>query len=75
MSRALLLTPHAEIDQKPELGAFSAKDIVLMERRPVKSGIQTIRIVTKRKPAFAGIDPYNKYIDRNGDDNVVAVTQ
>ncbi|GGA42657.1 ABC transporter permease/M1 family aminopeptidase [Sphingomonas psychrolutea] len=62
-------------DQKPELGAFSAKDIVLMERRPVKSGIQTIRIVTKRKPAFAGIDPYNKYIDRNGDDNVVAVTQ
>ena len=46
-----------------------------MERRPVKSGIQTIRIVTKRKPAFAGIDPYNKYIDRNGDDNVVAVTQ
>jgi aminopeptidase N len=61
-------------DQKPELGAFSAKDIVLMERRPVRSGVQTIRIVTKRKPAFAGIDPYNKYIDRNGDDNVVAVT-
>ena len=60
-------------DQKPELGAFSAKDVVLMERRPVKSGTQTIRVVTKRKPAFAGIDPYNKYIDRNSDDNVVAV--
>ena len=61
-------------DQKPELGAFSAKDIVLMERRPVKSGMQTIRIVTRRKPAFAGIDPYTKYIDRNSDDNVTAVT-
>ena len=61
-------------DQKPELGAFSAKDIVLMERRPVRSGTQTIRIVTRRKPAFAGIDPYNKYVDRNSDDNVVAVT-
>ena len=24
--------------------------------------------------AFAGVDPYNKYIDRNSDDNVVAVT-
>ena len=60
--------------QKPDLGAFSAKDIVLMERRPVKSGLQTIRIVTRRKPAFAGIDPYTKYVDRNSDDNVMAVT-
>ena len=62
-------------DQKPELGAFSAKDVILMERRPVQSGTQTIRIVTRRKPAFAGIDPYNKYIDRNSDDNVVAVSE
>lgn len=60
-------------DQKPEYGAFSAKDVVLMERRPVTSGDQTIRIVTRRKPAFAGIDPYNKFIDRNSDDNVVSV--
>ena len=61
-------------DQKPELGAFAAKDVILMERRPITSGLQTIRIVTRRKPAFAGIDPYNKYVDRNSDDNVVAVT-
>ena len=60
-------------DQKPEYGAFAAKDVVSMERRPVRSGMQTIRIVTRRKPAFAGIDPYNKFIDRNSDDNVVAV--
>jgi len=26
-----------------------------------------------RKPAFVGVDPYNKRIDRNSDDNVVAV--
>ena len=61
-------------DQKPELGAFAAKDVILLQRRPVVSGVQTIRIVTRRKPAFAGIDPYNKYVDRNSDDNVVAVT-
>ncbi|PZN92148.1 MAG: aminopeptidase [Alphaproteobacteria bacterium] len=60
-------------DQKPEYGAFAAKDVILMERRPVTSGTQVIRILTRRRPAFAGIDPYNKYIDRNSDDNVVAV--
>lgn len=61
-------------DARPGVGAFAAKDVVLMERRPIRTGEQAIRIVTKRKPAFAGIDPYNKYIDRNSDDNLVAVT-
>lgn len=30
---------------------------------------------TRAKPAFAGLDPYNFYIDRNGDDNIQAVTE
>jgi aminopeptidase N len=59
---------------RPGLGAFSAKDVDFMERRPIVSGEQQIRLVTKRKPIFAGVDPYNKYVDRNSDDNVVAVT-
>jgi hypothetical protein len=45
----------------------------MMETRPVRSGAQQIRIVTARKPGFVGVDPYNKFIDRNGDDNVVPV--
>jgi hypothetical protein len=61
-------------DARPGQGAFDAKDVISMARRPIKSGEQMIRIVTARKPAFAGIDPYNKYIDRNSDDNVMAVT-
>ncbi|OYY71877.1 ABC transporter permease/M1 family aminopeptidase [Sphingomonas sp. 28-63-12] len=61
-------------DARPGIGAFSAKDVDLIERRPVASGEQKITIISKKKPAFAGIDPYNKYIDRNSDDNVVAVT-
>ena len=61
-------------DARPGLGAFAAKDVISMTRLPVKSGKQVIRVVSTRKPAFAGIDPYNKYVDRNGDDNVVAVT-
>ncbi|MGA1797163.1 M1 family aminopeptidase [Sphingomonas sp. 4RDLI-65] len=61
-------------DQRPGLGSFALRDVILKERRPIVSGMQTLRIVTKRKPAFAGVDPYNMYVDRNGDDNVVAVT-
>jgi hypothetical protein len=62
-------------DKRPGLGAFSAGDVILMERRPIRTGQQTVRVVTKRAPAFAGIDPYNTYIDRNSDDNVTAVTR
>jgi aminopeptidase N len=60
--------------ERPGQGAFSKKDVLFLERRPVKSGSQQIRIVTKQKPAFAGVDPYNKYVDRNSDDNVIDVT-
>ena len=41
-----------------------------MERQKVHSGKQVFRFVTDRKPAHAGIDPYNFYIDRNAGDNV-----
>jgi aminopeptidase N len=60
---------------RPGVGAFAAKDVLLMERRPVRSGKQEIRVVTKGEPKFAGVDPYNKYVDRNSDDNVAGVTR
>jgi aminopeptidase N len=60
---------------RPGQGAFSKKDVLFLERRPVKTGTQQIRIVTKQRPAFAGVDPYNKYVDRNSDDNVIDVTE
>ena len=59
---------------RPGQGAFGKVDVLLMERRPIKDGQQQLRIITRAKPAFAGIDPYNKFVDRNSDDNVVAVT-
>jgi aminopeptidase N len=55
---------------RPGLGAFSAKDVIVMGREPVKSGVQRITLHSKVKPTFAGVDPYNFYIDRNSDDNV-----
>ncbi|MEP6983675.1 MAG: M1 family aminopeptidase, partial [Sphingomicrobium sp.] len=58
---------------RPGLGAFSQKDVITMDRRPLRNGDQQIVLHTARKPAFAGVDPYNFYIDRNSDDNVKEV--
>lgn len=58
---------------EPGKGRFDEDDVVLLERRPIRSGVQTLRFVTRREPKFAGVDPYNKWIDRNSDDNVRAV--
>jgi aminopeptidase N len=59
---------------RPGLGAFSSKDVVLMGREPVRSGVHKIVLRSKARPDFAGVDPYNFYVDRNSDDNVHAVT-
>jgi hypothetical protein len=59
---------------RPGIGAFGKNDVVSIERKPVKNGVQTIVVTSKIKPKFAGVDPYNFYIDKNSDDNVVDVT-
>jgi ABC-type transport system involved in multi-copper enzyme maturation permease subunit len=56
---------------EPGRDAFHAKNVIVMERRPIRSGAQVLRFVTDRKPTHAGIDPYNYYIDRNSRDNVL----
>jgi hypothetical protein len=55
---------------RPELGAFAAKDVIVMGREAVRSGVQRVTLHSKAKPLFAGVDPYNYYVDRNSDDNV-----
>jgi len=59
---------------RPEGGAFNRADVLSMQRYPVRSGQQVIEVVTAREPKFAGVDPYNFTIDRDSDDNLVAVT-
>ena len=58
----------------PGRGAFAAKDVLLLQRVPIRSGTQTITLVSAAKPGFAGADPYNVRIDRNSDDNVIATS-
>ncbi len=59
---------------RPGQGAFDARNVLVMTRLPVKSGKQTLVLISKTKPTVAGIDPYAKYVDRNADDNLVDVS-
>lgn len=43
-------------------------------KRKIKSGINTFEIIVDKEPYQAGIDPYNKLIDRTIDDNIRKVT-
>jgi aminopeptidase N len=58
---------------EPGKRAFDEKSVIAFDRRPIRTGTQVLRFVTSEKPAFAGVDPYNKWIDRDSNDNVEAV--
>lgn len=59
--------------RKPDDKAFGPRDVIFMQRRPVVSGAQTVSVIVDRKPAFAGVDPYDTLIDRDSDANLTAV--
>ena len=48
--------------------AFDSSHVILMERHPIRSARQVLKFVSDRKPSYAGVDPYNFYIDRNSAD-------
>lgn len=58
---------------EPGKKGYSARDVLLMQRHRVRTGTQTVTLTVDRRPTHVGVDPYNKRIDRNSDDNVVAV--
>ncbi len=59
---------------RPGLGEFSQKNVLFFALEPMHSGVQKVTLHTTAKPTFAGVDPYNFYVDRNSDDNVHEVT-
>ncbi|WP_343347870.1 M1 family aminopeptidase [Sphingomicrobium sp. XHP0239] len=60
---------------RPGFGQFDEGDVIYLEPRQLTNGRATITLTSARRPAFVGIDPYNRYIDRNSDDNVEAVSE
>ncbi|MDP1737209.1 MAG: M1 family aminopeptidase [Caulobacter sp.] len=57
----------------PGKKGFDRGNILLFERRPIRSGTQTLTFVVDKAPRYGGVDPYNFLIDRNSDDNVSQV--
>ena len=58
---------------EPGKSDFTRKSVLKLERRTLRDGAQQIVLYSDAKPVYAGIDPYNKRIDRDSDDNVLAV--
>ncbi|MBW3628777.1 MAG: hypothetical protein KY464_05700, partial [Gemmatimonadetes bacterium] len=61
-----VFAPNAEDDKA--LG-----EPLYLRKHRLTGGAQTVRVTVDAPPGRAGIDPYHKLIDRNGDDNAVAV--
>jgi hypothetical protein len=61
-----------------EIGVFSGKKDeekpLYLEKKRMTQERQTYTILVDEKPTFAGIDPYNKLIDRIADDNMIEVS-
>jgi len=57
----------------PGTQGFDEKAVLLLQPRQIRTGVQTLTFVVDKAPKFAGVDPYNTVIDRNGDDNTLKV--
>lgn len=55
----------ARTDEKSE----ATEEVLYLRKHHVTPRTKQIRIVTDAKPHEVGVDPYNKLIDRNSDDN------
>jgi hypothetical protein len=45
----------------------------MLEKHRVQTGESTFEFIVDERPTHVGIDPYNKLIDRNSDDNLQAL--
>lgn len=59
-------------DNKNKQG-MTVKSPLIIEKVWVKPGKSTFKYITKKVPVKAGIDPYNKMIDRIPDDNIKTI--
>jgi aminopeptidase N len=58
---------------EPGKKGYKRESVLLMERRPLRSGKQTMTLLVTAEPKFVGVDPYNMRIDRNSNDNLTKV--
>jgi aminopeptidase N len=69
-------TPMA-LDDAIDIGVFSGRkgheQPLYVKKERITRERQTFEIIVDRKPTRAGIDPFNKLIDRNSEDNLMDV--
>ena len=58
---------------EPGRPGYTAKSVLSFARQEIRTGKQTVTVVVDQKPAWVGVDPYNKRIDRNSGDNLMRV--
>jgi hypothetical protein len=62
-----------------EIGVFSGKKDeekpLYLKKEKITEEHRTFAIIVDEQPTLAGIDPYNKLIDRNADDNMIEITK
>jgi aminopeptidase N len=59
---------------EPGKKGFTQASVLDFEKRNLVTGKQQIALVVDQLPKWVGVDPYNKRIDRNSDDNLTKVT-
>lgn len=59
---------------EPGKPGFSSANVLSLRQVTLKPGVQKLTVTVDKPPKFAGVDPYNKQIDRASDDNAIAVT-
>ncbi len=60
---------------EPGKKEFSAGSVLSLQRQRVRTGKQTFNVVVDKEPSYVGFDPYNKYVDRDSEDNVMKVEE
>ncbi|MBT5220037.1 MAG: hypothetical protein HOI35_14335 [Woeseia sp.] len=72
------------LDMEIDIGIFTKNlndvyegddHVLYFEKQSIHSGQSTLTFTVDERPTHAGVDPYNKLIDRNSDDNVKTVTE
>ena len=59
--------------KNPDDVTEAEEHVLLFDKHSVTSGSATFEFVVDEMPSHVGIDPYNKLIDRNSDDNLKAL--
>lgn len=54
----------------PGDAGFNADNVLYMQKHKIDMKTKSVEVIVDSKPAYVGIDPYNKLVDRNSNDNI-----